>query len=312
MTLSALHEALVRLFRSDPSLAEALWPLPAGPPGPLREVDPTLTQLVPQALVADLAFLAGDPPKLAVLVEAQLWIDDRKRLTWPAYATAMRLRWECPVAVLVVTPKRKVASWAAKPIPLGPGSGVFRVTVLGPGSLPLVTPETVAGEPPGLAVLSALAHGNGVHGIAALEALIPALDRLCTEDAAIYYHVVKEQLNGARRKAMEAMVPHQEKFDLTKTEYFKDNRPLREAYYAALAMGHDKGLAEGHAEGHAEGRSVEARRIVIRQLGLRCGIPDAATQARISALDVDALEALADALLGFETPDELARWLDAR
>ncbi len=67
--------------------------------------------------------------------------------------------------------------------------------------------------------------------------------------------------------------------------------------------------AEGRVEGRAEGRVEGLQKVVLRQLTRRVGTMDAATTTRITALDSDRLLALADALLDFATPADLAAWL---
>jgi hypothetical protein len=49
--------------------------------------------------------------------------------------------------------------------------------------------------------------------------------------------------------------------------------------------------------------------MAIRQLNRRCGPLSAATTARIQALPLQQLEALAEALLDFAGPGDLASWL---
>ena len=61
----------------------------------------------------------------------------------------------------------------------------------------------------------------------------------------------------------------------------------------------------------AEGRQQEAASMTLRLLNRRCGPLTDATSAQIQALPVDKLEALADALLDFTGPDDLATWLAA-
>jgi hypothetical protein len=51
--------------------------------------------------------------------------------------------------------------------------------------------------------------------------------------------------------------------------------------------------------------------VALRQLNRRCGPLTEATTARIQALPLAQLEALAEALLDFSGPDELASWLAA-
>ena len=70
-------------------------------------------------------------------------------------------------------------------------------------------------------------------------------------------------------------------------------------------------LAEGRQEGRQEGEAREAAKMTLRQLNRRCGPLSEATTAQIQALPLEQLEALADALLDFQGPADLAAWLAA-
>lgn len=100
-------------------------------------------------------------PVFGTIFEVQLERKDRKRYTWPLYAVAARARYECPFVVTAVTPDPAVARWASRPIDLGDGM-IFRVRVIGPEGIPVVTDPDLASRQPQLAVLSAVAHGGGV------------------------------------------------------------------------------------------------------------------------------------------------------
>jgi hypothetical protein len=65
-------------------------------------------------------------------------------------------------------------------------------------------------------------------------------------------------------------------------------------------------LAEGRQEGLQEGKAQEAAKVTLRLLNRRCGPLSEATTAQIQALPVEQLEALADALLDFQRPADLA------
>jgi predicted transposase YdaD len=65
----------------------------------------------------------------------------------------------------------------------------------------------------------------------------------------------------------------------------------------------------GRQEGQQEGRQVEAAALTVRLLQRRCGTLSSQQQARIQALPLPRLEALADALLDFEGAEDLAAWL---
>ena len=65
----------------------------------------------------------------------------------------------------------------------------------------------------------------------------------------------------------------------------------------------DRGRQEGEAQGEAK--------VTLRQLNRRCGPLADVTTARIQALPLLQLEALAEALLDFTGPADLASWLAA-
>jgi predicted transposase YdaD len=70
-------------------------------------------------------------------------------------------------------------------------------------------------------------------------------------------------------------------------------------------------LAEGRQEGQKKGRQEGEAAVTLRLLNRRCGPLTAATTAQIQALRLETLEALADALLDFQGPADLAAWLAA-
>ena len=66
-------------------------------------------------------------------------------------------------------------------------------------------------------------------------------------------------------------------------------------------------LAEGRQEGEARGEA----KVTLRQLTRRCGPLSEGITAQIQALPLEQLETLADALLDFQGPADLASWLAA-
>ena len=68
-------------------------------------------------------------------------------------------------------------------------------------------------------------------------------------------------------------------------------------------------LAEGRQEGLQEGLQEGEAAVTLRLLNRRCGPLTGATTAEIQALPLEQLEALADALLDFQGPADLAAWL---
>lgn len=82
--------------------------------------------------------------------------------------------------------------------------------------------------------------------------------------------------------------------------------PLDELRHTRAAQ---EWLAEGREEGLREGQTLEASKVTLRQLSRRCGPLSPATTARIEALPLEQIEALAEALLDFQGPADLAAWL---
>jgi len=69
-----------------------------------------------------------------------------------------------------------------------------------------------------------------------------------------------------------------------------------------------RGRLEGRQEGVQEGETA----VTLRLLNRRCGPLNPETTARIQALPLEQLEALAEALLDFNGPADLTTWLAAR
>ena len=72
----------------------------------------------------------------------------------------------------------------------------------------------------------------------------------------------------------------------------------------------DRGREEGRQEGEAQGRALGEANVTLRLLNRRCGPLSDATRARIQALPLQQLETLAEALLDFSGPTDLAAWLN--
>ena len=73
----------------------------------------------------------------------------------------------------------------------------------------------------------------------------------------------------------------------------------------AKDLRHTRVAQEWIEEGRQEGEAT----VTFRLLNRRCGPLSDATTARIKALPLEQLEALADALLDFNSPADLAAWL---
>ena len=98
------HEILVDLFKNRPSLAAEILvevlgvSLPAYTEARVASAD--LTEIQPAEYRADVVVLLldRDAPVRVVIVEVQLSVDPKKRLSWPAYVTVSRALHGCPAA----------------------------------------------------------------------------------------------------------------------------------------------------------------------------------------------------------------------
>ena len=71
----------------------------------------------------------------------------------------------------------------------------------------------------------------------------------------------------------------------------------------------NRGRQEGEARGRQEGEAQGEAKVTLRLLNRRCGPLSETTTARIQALPLEQLELLAEALLDFSGPADLAVWL---
>jgi predicted transposase YdaD len=70
------------------------------------------------------------------------------------------------------------------------------------------------------------------------------------------------------------------------------------------------GLEKGLRQGMAQGSHQEAAKLVLKLLKRQVSQVEPETEARVAALPVEKLEDLAEALLDFSKPQQLADWLD--
>ncbi|HVW39900.1 MAG TPA: hypothetical protein VHC18_00985 [Amycolatopsis sp.] len=209
---SHLHEALVELFRRRPVLAAELLaaqvraPLPSFEDARLDSCD--LTELTPTEHRADavVVLTRGGQAVLAVVVEVQLRRDGAKRWSWPVYLATLRARLRTPVTLLVLCPDTRVAAWCAQPVDLGHPGWTLRPLVIDPGGVPAVTDPEEAGHSPELAVLSAMAHGEGPQRDGVLNALLVGLQTVDDERVTRYYDLVLAVLPEAARRHLEELM----------------------------------------------------------------------------------------------------------
>jgi hypothetical protein len=89
-----------------------------------------------------------------------------------------------------------------------------------------------------------------------------------------------------------------------------EERRLYERKVRSLPAKEGEAIMQLTTEWHEEGRREGVTATVLRQLRRRLGEVATPAVARIDALPVEQLERLADDLLDFSTPADLARWLD--
>jgi len=280
---SMAHEILVDLFRNRPSLAaeiliEALGvSLPPYTEARLTSTD--LTEIQPAEYRADLVVVLFDRDRSVrvIIVEVQLAVDPRKRLSWPAYVTVARAIHGCPADLLIVAPDPQVSRWCAEPIEIGVPGFVLRPPVLRRTSVPVVTDIEEAARRPELGVLSAMAYGKTEEGATIAAAVLPAIRGLDDGRARFYYDLVYNSLNAAARRELEGMMKGY--------EYQSD---FAKKYVA-------EGRAEGRAEGLAQGRAKEAAGNLLSVLRVRgITVPDA----------------IRERILAQQDPERLERWLE--
>jgi hypothetical protein len=240
---SMLHEALLDLFRSRPTLATELLrdalrlEVPAHSATRIEEA--SLTQVSPAELRADLVLvLADEAPVFGIVVEVQLGRDPDKAFVWPLYAAALRARIRAPACVLVITPDDRIAKWARRPIVTGQPQSTFVPLVVGPEEVPRIATVDQARAAPELAVLSTRVHGRTEHGAEVFLATIPALAELAEQDAErakLYLDMAWSALGAAAQRLVE------KEMETRKYEYQSD--------FAR------KYVAQGRAEGEARGRA---------------------------------------------------------
>ena len=140
-------------------------------------------------------------------MEVQLSVTDRKRNSWPAYATGLRARMRCPVPGAGRDGERIGR-------PLGPHAHrAGRTQFLDsagarPSAVPAVFDQAQADAQPELAVLSAIAHGRDPDVDTARRIAFGAMRaslRLDADRVLLYHDSVLASLSEAARKSLQAM-----------------------------------------------------------------------------------------------------------
>ncbi len=94
-------------------------------------------------------------------------------------------------------------------------------------------------------------------------------------------------------------------------EDFTQSVAYREIFGLGEQRGREQGREQGLEQGLQKGLQAGELDITLRLLRLRCGGLSPEQDAQIRALPLPKLEALAEALLDFQGPDDLKAWLAA-
>jgi hypothetical protein len=239
-------------------------------------------------LVVELRAASGEPA-LAIVVEVQRDVDARKKYSWPVYAVVLRAKKQCPTIVLVVAADAPVAAWAAEKIDLGLGLGSLQPLVVGPSNVPEIMAPAHAAREIELAILSAVAHGNGPNGLAVVLSTLDALTRLDRAHATVFAKIIYDSLRGPMQAALEALV--MERHSQGEIKY----PPFMERVF-------EQGELKGKREGELKGRRDALLRLAARA---QIALSDA-ERARIEEwTDVAVLDRWIDNSLGAKTAADL-------
>ncbi|MET8144930.1 hypothetical protein ABZU32_31905 [Sphaerisporangium sp. NPDC005288] len=186
---------------------------------------------------ADTVILVGPPrdPTHGVIVEIQQEVEESKRRGLARYAAALWLQLDCPVTVLVICNKAKVARWMARPITTSLDAYELTPKVFGPDLTPVITDAKQAREHPELAALSVMVHGEQP---LVASAFMTALENVDPEHAPQYYEYAHRLASEAVRRTLEEIMK-----DTTWPVY----SPFAKEHYG-------KGLEAGKKEARVEER----------------------------------------------------------
>jgi len=291
------HEAPLELIRGDPRLAAVLLrglgvAIPAEAAATMTSSD--LTASVPTELRADAVVMlsCADGARLAVVVEVQLRYDTRKRYSWPAYLTQVRVTHRCPAVLLVICPGTATAARCRVPIATGhPGFNLVPL-VIDAATIPDPGGPAAAMAGPELTVLAVLTGALDLGQDSARRLVLASLAGLDDSRLATYTVFVRSAASEPARQALEDLM----------TTKFKDtfvDRLLAEGEAKGRVEGEAKGRVEGEAkgrvEGEAKGRAEGEARIILRVLAARgLEVPADVREQVLSCTDASQLETWAD------------------
>ena len=298
------HEALVHLVRAAPEAIVGLLQrelgleLPAQPHARITAAELVDLNLAEYRADAVITVGPAEAPSEVFVIEAQTDVDARKHLTWPFYVAGLRVRFTCPVTLVVIALDRQVAAWCAEPIDLGRQRGTLLPLVLGPAQIPAIRDPDEARLKPELAVLSVAAHGRepGAEHIAL--AALTAVRGLDRGRELLYPDFILAVLGEVARAALEQLM------NPATYEYQSDF--ARKYISIGKAEGKAEGIAEGEARGKAEGEARGKAQTLLKLLHVKGLAVPAELTARVeSCQDLDQLDRWIERVLTATTLDEV-------
>jgi hypothetical protein len=298
--VTSTHEASHRIFHEHP---EALAPVfeALGDPPPaksdVKELSPDTTEIRPLERRVD-TVLKVEPPEgesYLLAIESQTKQDPDKATSWAYYVAHLRAKYDMPVLLVAICRDRPTAIWAAGPFECAVGPWATQVTrpfVLGPGTVPEITDESMVVQQPALAVLSAIVHSESRKNAAILETLARGLQSFDKPTIKYWYEVLEVGLENtpAKKKWRELMA-------------VITNFPGRGTLFEETYL---EGKAEGKVEGKVEGKAEESASLILRVLekhGIQ--IPEDIRERITSCTDLDALTLWFDRSLTATTAEDL-------
>lgn len=260
--VTSAHEAHHSIFRHDedlfPEVMSQVFGVVLGKAGRVTVLSTDLTERRPQERRADSVILAellveDEKSKYIVVVEAQTDPDEAKQWSWPYYIAYLRVKYECPVMLLVVCTKSATERWARAEITSGLGELIcMRVTpaVAGPGNVEPVTDLDRARTNVGFAVFSALTHSRTESAREILEVLAEALGSTEAENGKFLSELVEAGLDGTGS------------FEIWRDLMITGNYPHVSQWRAQAT---EQGIEQGIEQGSVKTRIEDILRILARR-----------------------------------------------
>jgi hypothetical protein len=286
---SAPHDAMVIAVRDRPTFPVELLrsrglPVPEFDRAELISSDLSTPSAIEFRADAVVRYTRGDAMEFAVVYEVQISPDKGKRRSWPAYVANAYEQIGCPVILVVIATKPAVAKRCAVPIIVGEPAFVLTPMVFGPDRVPVLTDPEQARRNPQLAVLSALAHGDGPESVLVLDNLAAGLKSADPEHIDLYAGAVFATLSDAARTYLEAIM------DDGKQRY----------HFPPFQRSYDRGEAAGEANAVLE---------ILATRGLQ--VPDDVREQIVTCTDIDQLTAWVRRAVVARTVDDLFELPDA-